>query len=384
MSTRITFEEWMANYAPNNYIPATIKNYVRSLNKAPEIMGITLNKPIMECINVHEFTLIDDQIKNVDGYIEKNRNYNHGSISAALAAFKKYLLFLEKTAGIESSSTVYSPEWFYEVAQSNELRRFNDEAHHLRHIFLSNFGVEQLSALSGRDLLTRLFYSDTENKDNLCYTLEFRPDMREFFGSIAGGSAFKFGLFYHKKNHCWTTGSPGKPQNLTEIEAIKVAESIRDALVEGAKVIESHKEINTIEGYEQLYKKIETIPGIDNVWMLKYYQMLFPDVLPVFYGKNIQIEVLRFLKQDPSTIPFVRMGQISMFIRKCGISSPVFGKILNDTYFALNPIKSDEENNLVDTLADTKEDSIRYWLYAPGEGSAMWDYFYSHSQMGIG
>lgn len=37
-----------------------------------------------------------------------------------------------------------------------------------------------------------------------------------------------------------------------------------------------------------------------------------------------------------------------------------------------------------DTLADVKDDSVRYWLYSPGEGSAMWDYFHSHSEMGIG
>ena len=162
-----------------------------------------------------------------------------------------------------------------------------------------------------------------------------------------------------------------------------MAASIRDALVQGANLIAEHKDIDTVEGYEQLYSKLQAIPGIDSVWMLKYYQMLFPDVLPVFYGKNIQIEVLRFLKENPSVVPFVRMGQISIFVRKCGISSPVFGKIVNDTYFVLNPSKNDEEDN-VDALADTREDSVRYWLYAPGEGSAMWDDFYSHSEMGIG
>lgn len=383
MGMKVTFEEWMANYAPNNYIPNTIRTYIRSLNKIPEILGITLEKPVIECASVDEFNAVYEAIVKTDNFAEKNRNYNHGSISAALSAFKKYVLFLEKMATQGSDKTVYSPEWFREIAQSDEMQAFDEEARLLRHQFENNFGIASISALSGKELLTKLFYSDVENKDNLCYTLEFHPRMREIFGSIAGGSAFKFGLFYHKKNHCWTTGSPSKNQTLTEEEAIQVAASIRDALVQGAKIIQEHHGFDTVEGYTHLYNKLSGIPLIDNVWVMKYYQMLFPEILPVFYGKDIQIEVLRFLKEEPSVVPFVRMGQISIFVRKCNISSPVFGKIMGNTYFALNPTQSEDEES-VDALADTNEDSVRYWLYAPGEGSAMWEYFYSHDEMGIG
>ncbi|MBR4867367.1 MAG: hypothetical protein IKU11_11805, partial [Clostridia bacterium] len=370
MSVKITFEEWLANYAPRAYKAGTIKRYVAALEKAPERMGMELPKPIMQYTDVEEFNAIFDMIVKHEQFDYVNKNYGHSDLSAALGAFKKYVLFLEKMASQGSDKVVYSPEWFYEVAQSDKLKAFDEEARLLRHQFENNFGIESISALSGKELLIKLFYSDVENKDNLCYTLEFHPKMREIFGSIAGGSAFKFGLFYHKKNHCWTTGSPSKHQTLTEEEAIEVATSIRDALVQGAKLIEAHKDIDTVEGYEQLYTKLQTITGIDSVWMLKYYQMLFPEILPVFYGRKFQIEVLRFLKQEPSVTPIVRMGQIAMFIRKCNISSPVFAQIIYSTYFALNPIanESDDEDDAIDTLADTKEDSVRYWLYAPGEG----------------
>jgi len=382
----VSFVEWLKYYAGKDYREHTIKYYVRALERAPEVLGVTLDKPIIEYTSVEEFSALYDTLVNVEDYAEKNRNYGHGSISAALAAYKKYVLFLEKMVSKGSEKTIYSPEWFHELAQSDELRRFDEEAQHLRYVFLTQFGLEQISTLSGKELLTKLFYSDVENKDNLCYTLEFRPDMREIFGSIAGGSAFKFGLFYHKKNRCWTSGSPSKHQSLSEEEAIEVATSIRDALVKGAKLIEAHKDFDTVEGYEQLYAKLQTIPGIDNVWMLKYYQMLYPDVLPVFYAKEFQIEVLRFLKQEPSTVPFVRMGQISMFVRKCGISSPVFGQIYYDTYQALNggADKDVEDADDVDALADTKDESVRYWLYAPGEGSSLWDEFYHKGIMAIG
>ena len=379
----VSFANWLKNYAGREYSDRTVNAYTNSFEKIPEKIGFSLEKPIMEYTSAQEFCPIYTAITEFPGYTDKNRNYSHGTIGGALRAYKRYMLFLEKMESLASTETIFSTKWFYDVAQHNEFVQFEANAQKLRHDFLSKFGIDKIAALSGKDLLTKLFYSNVENKDNLCYTLEFHPDMRETFGSIAGGSAFKFGLFYHKKNRCWTAGSPSKYQTLTEEEAIKVAASIRDALVQGAHLIEAHQDVDTIEGYEQLYSKLQAIPGIDNVWMLKYYQMIFPEKLPVFYGKDIQIEVLRFLKEKPSTIPVVRMGQISIFTRKCGISGPVFGKIVNDTYFALNPAKGDEEES-VDALADTKDESVRYWLYAPGEGSTMWDYFHTHSEMGIG
>lgn len=387
MNVIITFADWLKSYSNHDYKDTTIKNYIRSLERVPEVLGINLPKPIIEYTIVDEFSVLYEKIINTENYSEKNRNYNHGSISAALSAFKKYTLFLEKIGSKESNEIIYSPEWFHDVAQSETLKNFEQEAITLRNDFCSHFGVEQISKFSGKELLTQLFYSDTENKDNLCYTLEFHPRIREIFGSIAGGSAFKYGLFYHKKNQSWMTGSPSRPQILTEEEAIKVATEIRDSLVLGAEIINAHNNsVNSIADYEKLYAELKNISGIDNVWVLKYYQMLYPDILPVFYGKDIQIEVLQFLRQDPSVIPFVRMGQIALFVKKCNISSPVFGQIYYDTYRSL--IESNDEDGvgdeIVDALADVQEKNIRYWLYTPGEGSCLWEEYRQKGVMAIG
>ena len=37
-----------------------------------------------------------------------------------------------------------------------------------------------------------------------------------------------------------------------------------------------------------------------------------------------------------------------------------------------------------DALGDAGVETVRYWLYAPGEGAAMWDEFYEHGIMGLG
>ena len=63
--------------------------------------------------------------------------------------------------------------------------------------FQDRFGPAEISRLSGRELLETLHVHD-ERKDSLVYWLEFKND-DEFpgpsFGSIAGGSALKLGLF---------------------------------------------------------------------------------------------------------------------------------------------------------------------------------------------
>lgn len=274
----------------------------------------------------------------------------------------------------------FSPEWYYEEAQKPENLAFSAEAKQLREEFVSQYGIEQLKQLQGRDLLIKLFPNNEESKNNLCYIIEFQPRYKSVFGSISGGSAYKFGLFYHKKNNCWTAGTPIHPIELTEEEAIELAGKIRDSLVEGAEIMQNSI-CNSREDYEALYEKVKHIFGIDTVWVLKYYQMLFPDLLPVFYSREIQLSVLKLLNIAPSDISFVRMGQITLYVRQCKIPSMTFGHI---SYPYLNNEKETDSANRVNTLADSNIRPVHYWIYSPGEGASRWDTFYRNGIMAIG
>src|SRR6266851_2225915 len=62
--------------------------------------------------------------------------------------------------------------------------------------FRARFGPDQLKNLDGEALLNAMHLRGTE--DSLVYWLEFKND-EEFpaiFGSIAGGNALKFGLYW--------------------------------------------------------------------------------------------------------------------------------------------------------------------------------------------
>ena len=258
----------------------------------------------------------------------------------------------------ENESGKYSPEWFYTESQTPEWIAFAHKADELRENFINLFGIERLKSLSGRNLLTSLFYNDEGNKTNLCYMLEMDKDIREVFGGISVGSAYKFGLFYHKKNQSWTCGSPLRPIHLTEEEAIQKAEEIRNDLIEGAEIISSFGPLNSEEDYEQLYKQLGHISGINMVWRMKYYQILFPTLFAPFYGQDIQLRVLHFLNQKPSDIPFIRMGQISLYVRKCNVPGVVFAHIYGKNVGYTN----DSDDSDTNTLSDKKH-KIHYWMY---------------------
>lgn len=145
---------------------------------------------------------------------------------------------------------------------------------------------------------------------------------------------------------------------LTEAEAIQKADEMRNDLVEGAEIISSFGPLDSEEDYEQLYKQLEHIPGINMVWRMKYYQMLFPALFAPFYGQDIQLRVLHFLNQKPSDIPFIRMGQISLYARKCNVPGVVFAHIYGKNVGYTNETNDSDTNTLSD-----KKHKTHYWMY---------------------
>src|ERR1700751_3098440 len=100
--------------------------------------------------------------------------------------------------------------------------------------FREQFGPERLSSLDG-DALLQLMHTHG-NKESLVYWLEFKNDPEfpgTFFGSIAGGSAHKFGLFRRKDTGQWVTGRPQNEQNISQAEAVAVARNHREQLLAG-------------------------------------------------------------------------------------------------------------------------------------------------------
>ncbi len=180
--------------------------------------------------------------------------------------------------------------------------------------FQQKFSPEILARLDDSDLLSSLFYTVGDSSDSLCYWLEMHPECRGHFGSIAGGSAYKFGLFQRKETGEWTTGNPKKPQVLTEKEAIELGKKIRDALITGVEIIRNAT-LDSLTAYEKLDDTLTEALG-EKIshwsWVHKYFSLICNDKLSGFHSDEWQFHVLRSLRIRPSEKYYARSGQIAM------------------------------------------------------------------------
>jgi 5-methylcytosine-specific restriction protein B len=169
--------------------------------------------------------------------------------------------------------------------------------------FRSRFGPDKLKNLDGEALLNIMH--DIQNRASLVYWLEFKDD-DEFstpkFGSIAGGSAFKFGLFRKKETGRWTTGNPQNPEELSIEQAIDKARQHRDQLIRGIEILETLPINGTDEVYQQLQQDMDRVaPDVSNLaWGHKYFHLLFPEKLDDFHNPDYQrFHLIKLLQLPP-------------------------------------------------------------------------------------
>jgi len=171
--------------------------------------------------------------------------------------------------------------------------------------FRERFGPEVLRSLQGEELLQTMH--EHGSKDSLVYWLEFKDD-EEFparFGSIAGGSALKFGIYKRKETGAWMAGSPQKQVELTVAEAVAYAEKHREQLLRGCALMEELATGGTDEEYQVLQEEMDRLaPDVsDLAWGHKYFSLLYPDKLDDYHNEAYKRFHLMKLLQVPPTAP---------------------------------------------------------------------------------
>ncbi len=144
--------------------------------------------------------------------------------------------------------------------------------------FRTRFGPEVLAKLDGEELLEKMHAHG--NRDSLVYWLEFKND-EEFpakFGSIAGGSALKFGVFRSNETKAWMTGTPKDMREVSVKEAVEIARRHRDQLIHGAERVGNLPELADDAEYRALQADLDRIaPAVrDLAWGHKYFSLLAP------------------------------------------------------------------------------------------------------------
>ncbi len=169
--------------------------------------------------------------------------------------------------------------------------------------FRDRFGPDVLAALDGRALLETMHGHG--NKDSLVYWLEFKDD-EEFpaeFGSIAGGSALKFGLYRRKETGAWTVGSSREQREISEEEAIAIARRHRDQFLAGVRLLEQLPDGAGEEDYARLQQAMqEQAPEVaESAWGHKYFSLLFPTKLDDFHNPDYQrFHLIKELQPPPA------------------------------------------------------------------------------------
>ncbi len=167
--------------------------------------------------------------------------------------------------------------------------------------FRDRFGPDRLRNLDGEALLETMH--NHSSTDSLVYWLEFKNDdeFPAIFGSIAGGSALKFGIYRRKETGIWMTGSPQKQIELTTDQAIQVARRHRDQLVRGVDLLAQFPAHGSDADYRRLQEQMDSLtPDVSRTaWGHKYFSLLYPDKLEDYHAEHFQRFYLIKLLQVP-------------------------------------------------------------------------------------
>ncbi|MCR5633669.1 MAG: HNH endonuclease, partial [Eubacterium sp.] len=107
------------------------------------------------------------------------------------------------------------------------------------------------------------------------------------------------------------------------------AELVRDDLLYCIGSIEEIGSFETIDDYVILQNRISKVPFYDYSWIIKYYQMLYPQYFPGMYAPDTLKRALNILglPYHGTTQKILNLGEISLFIRRCNVNNIIFNDI---------------------------------------------------------
>lgn len=206
------------------------------------------------------------------------------------------------------------------------------QAEDLRQQFLAKFPAARLSELT----LERYALGLEPKTESLCYWLEFKT---RTLGLMPGGDAFKYVVFYRKKDNKWEFES----EYLNEADAFR---KVREGLVTLVRLAETDKyeELDSVEPFQHT-----------NSFRVKLLSLYFPD---------------KFL-------PISSLDHLKSFCLQFGIKSNTDSQVSMNR--ALVQFKADHEETrdwsgikFMRFLYEFFPPAIKFWKIAPGEKARFW------------
>ena len=218
---------------------------------------------------------------------------------------------------------VGSPEWFHVKAQTEENEKFILRIEEKRKLFFDRFSPEMLRSMSNEELLLKVF---ADYDDSMVRLLMFDDEYRSF------GAAGKYkytGVVYQNQDGGWYYKESSHSINVSKEGAMEKADYVRNMLLACIEAIEEHKPFSTLSAYESLEKDISRFFIYQYAWVMKYYQMIYPQYFPGMYADKTIDRCLSIigLPNHGSTKRLINAGELSLFIRRCDVNNLVFGSV---------------------------------------------------------
>lgn len=200
-------------------------------------------------------------------------------------------------------------------------------------LFREKFGPEKLRELDGPSLLDTMHLHGS--RDSLVYWLEFKDDddFPAGFGSIAGGSALKFGIYRRKETGVWMTGHAARQIELSTEDAIGIARRHRDQLVAASALLDSFPEGGSDTDYASLQKRMEELaPDVqDSAWGHKYLSLLHHTKLDDYHSDEFHdFHLVKTLQIPPNGKgKYIPAGRFVGMAAELGVPLNHLGTILN-------------------------------------------------------
>jgi 5-methylcytosine-specific restriction protein B len=197
--------------------------------------------------------------------------------------------------------------------------------------FRQKFGPDVLRSVDGEQMLETIH--GRGGKESLVYWLEFKND-EEFprvFGSIAGGSALKFGIYFNRKSGHWMTGHPSAQERLSVSQAVELVRKQRDQLIAGANVLGEYADDPESADYAAIQRRIvEAAPDLaETAWGHKYFSLLFPKLLDDYHAVKYQEYNLIRLHKLPGDGRYENARLFAGIARQLGIANSTLASVLN-------------------------------------------------------
>jgi 5-methylcytosine-specific restriction enzyme B len=187
--------------------------------------------------------------------------------------------------------------------------------------FADRFGPAVLARADGEALLHLMHNRKNPDAPCLAYWLEFKHDEQfkgNEFGSIRGGSAFKFGIYQRDVDGAWITGTPRGQVVLSIEEAIEVTRKQRKELVGAAGVLarfDSHEASDA--DYARLDVEMRAAAPLlyRAGWAHKYWFLNCPDKIDGYHSPRLQrYHLLKMLQLPPDNIGLRKDDAASLFV----------------------------------------------------------------------